>query len=435
MDKPSPRASTPDLRGAAQADHGFGRALASLLGRGTRRPSADATAPAAGSLNDPGELFAAALNALPDSVLIYTADASGAAGLRIVASNALAREHLRIRSDNDRLLGALRQPEILEAAEHTLESGASHDLAYETGGAQPRCWRAWTKLLPGQDARRFALLVMRDETKARRLERMRADFLANASHELRTPLASLTGFIETLQGHAKDDAAARERFLRIMASQADRMGRLINDLLSLSRIELNEHVPPSDTCDIGLLVKEAADGFSPLVVTKSVQLAVNAPAAGRAVTIADRDQISQVIQNLIDNAIKYSPTGGVVSVALCEEAPFESDDELIVRSARARDAGGGRLALVSPDRAHAQRYLRLAVTDHGPGIAREHLPRLAERFYRTPGQKSGDGSGTGLGLAIVKHIVNRHRGGLVVESAPGKDTTFVVYLPAQGGEA
>ncbi|MGH6828418.1 MAG: sensor histidine kinase [Rhizomicrobium sp.] len=376
----------------------------------------------------PQALFAAAIDAMPDAVLVYSADRPGPGGLTIAASNASARELFHFRSESNRLVEALRRPEILETAEDTLRSGTPHELAYEVGGAQPRCWQASTRALPAIDTQPFALLVLRDGTKARRLERVRVDFLANLSHELRTPLASLTGFIETLQGHAKDDPAARERFLCIMAAQADRMRRLVDDLLSLSRIELNEHVPPSGRCDIGLLAKEVADGLVPLLAAKSVRMAVETPPAGRAVTIADRDQIAQVIQNLLDNAVKYSPPSGVVSVELAEDAPFEGDD-MLAGGASAHQAGGGRMALVSPDRAHARRYIRLTVTDRGAGIARQHLPRLSERFYRTPGQTGRETPGTGLGLAIVKHIVTRHGGGLVVESAPGRGTIFVVYLP------
>jgi two-component system phosphate regulon sensor histidine kinase PhoR len=266
----------------------------------------------------------------------------------------------------------------------------------------------------------MALLTFHDETEVRRVERTRVDFLANASHELRTPLASLTGFIETLRGHARDDVAARERFLGIMQAQAQRMARLIEDLMSLSRIELNEHVAPRGVVDLATLVAEVVETATPIAAQRRVRLDW-APAKGEPTLVrGDRDQIVQVVQNLLDNAIKYSPDGEAVGIVLCGGVAADA-------------AAGGkdetpRLHLLAPDAA-GEIYAALKIVDRGPGIARQNLPRLSERFYRVEGQKSGDRPGTGLGLAIVKHIINRHRGGLVVASTEGHGSTFTVYLP------
>jgi two-component system phosphate regulon sensor histidine kinase PhoR len=251
---------------------------------------------------------------------------------------------------------------------------------------------------------------------------MRADFLANASHELRTPLASLTGFIETLRGHARDDAVARERFLGVMAAQAARMARLIDDLMSLSRIELNEHIAPEGRLDVVLAVLDVIDALAPLAAERGVRLAARLVERGVANIVGDRDQMLQVAQNLIDNAVKYSPAGGVVDIEVV--AGLTADAAIAPLR-----PGAARLSLLSPDLVGGERFVALRVTDHGPGIAREHLPRLSERFYRVEGQKSGERLGTGLGLAIVKHIINRHRGGLVIESVEGAGTTFTAYLP------
>jgi two-component system phosphate regulon sensor histidine kinase PhoR len=277
-------------------------------------------------------------------------------------------------------------------------------------------------LAPAANGARLALVVLRDETDARRNERMRADFLANASHELRTPLASLTGFIETLRGHARDDAAARERFLGVMAAQAARMARLIDDLMSLSRIELNEHIAPEGRLDVVVAVLDVLDALAPLAAERGVRLASRLVERGVANIVGDRDQMLQVAQNLIDNAVKYSPTGGVVDIEVV--AGLTADAAITPLR-----QGAARLSLLSPDLVGGERFVALRVTDHGPGIAREHLPRLSERFYRIEGQKSGERLGTGLGLAIVKHIINRHRGGLVIESVEGDGTTFTAYLP------
>jgi two-component system phosphate regulon sensor histidine kinase PhoR len=297
--------------------------------------------------------------------------------------------------------------------------GASAEVAFETIGVQPRFWRAFARPLDDDKAGVRQLVVMlRDETDARRTERMRADFLANASHELRTPLASLAGFVETLRTHAKDDTEAREKFLGIMAQQATRMARLVDDLLSLSRIELNEHIAPSGKVDLPRTIQDVCDAIKPLTGERAVVISVEVDPKVTPVT-GDRDQLVQVIQNLVDNAVKYTPRGGKVRVRL-EAAPSQE-------AARAPSRAGVGLSLLSPDATDGHAYVVLRVTDEGPGIARQHLPRLSERFYRVEGQRSG---GTGLGLAIVKHVVNRHRGGLMVESAEGEGSTFSVYLPA-----
>jgi two-component system phosphate regulon sensor histidine kinase PhoR len=261
-------------------------------------------------------------------------------------------------------------------------------------------------LAPIEDSDRIlrsALIVLRDTTKAQRVEQMRADFVANASHELRTPLASLTGFIDTLRGHAKDDPEAQERFLGIMAEQATRMRRLIDDLLSLSRIELNEHVRPAGSVNLGDVVEEVSSALAPQAHGANIQLEIAEPTSLPNVA-GDRDELFQVVQNLVDNAIKYGRPQTMVTL------------ELGTRRADPGEPGP------SP-------AVYLAVKDRGEGIAREHIPRLTERFYRVDVRRSRAIGGTGLGLAIVKHIVNRHRGRLLVESKVGEGSTFTVFLP------
>jgi len=375
-----------------------------------------------------GPGFQAVLEALPDPVMVVSAsEPDDIVGRRIAFANSAARELLRIQGESPLLVTAVRDPEVLEAVDEALFGGTGRIAAYETGGAQDRFWRAWTRPLPSPGGARLALLYMRDETDSRRMERMRADFLANASHELRTPLASLSGFIETLRGHARDDAGAREKFLGIMAAQADRMSRLVADLLSLSRIELNEHIPPSGRADLALIVGDVVDALAPLAQEKRVGIEVVAPPKGHALVTGERDQIVQVVQNLADNAIKYSPPGASVLIEVASELGADE-------AGAGREPRAARLSLLTPDRSEA-RYALVRVRDRGPGIAREHLPRLTERFYRVEGQKSGARSGTGLGLAIVKHIMNRHRGGLLVESVPGEGTAFSVYFPRSAVDA
>jgi two-component system phosphate regulon sensor histidine kinase PhoR len=225
---------------------------------------------------------------------------------------------------------------------------------------------------------------------------MRVDFIANASHELRSPLAALAGFIETLLGPARDDPQARARFLDIMRAQAERMSRLVDDLLSLSRIELNAHIRPSARVDLDAVVAGVADSLTPLASAAGVKVEVARP-DGPVSVAGDRDELAQVFQNLIENAIKYGADGSRVDVTL---GPAQRSGEVAV-----------------------------SVRDYGPGIAAEHLPRLTERFYRVDVASSREKGGTGLGLAIVKHILNRHRGSLQIESKPGDGATFTVRLP------
>src|SRR5579871_1752201 len=368
--------------------------------------------------------FAALVDSLPDPVLVVSArEATDAADRRIVFANHAARELLRIQTEGVPLVTAIRHPRVLEAVDEALFGGLSGEASWEAGGAQDRFWRVLTRpLAKAADGTRLALVVLRDETDSRRNERMRADFLANASHELRTPLASLTGFIETLRGHARDDPQARERFLSVMAAQAGRMARLIDDLMSLSRIELNEHIAPAGRVDVALVARDVSDALAPLAAKRGVRLDLRLPQSGAAVVTGDRDQIVQVAQNLIDNALKFSPDAATIEITVIDDVTTET-------ALSATRPGAARLSLLNPDLVGGERFVAMRVTDHGPGIAREHMPRLSERFYRVEGQKSGERLGTGLGLAIVKHIVNRHRGGLAIESLEGEGATFTVYLP------
>src|SRR5271166_5662032 len=248
------------------------------------------------------------------------------------------------------------------------------------------------------------MLTLSDRSRERAIERTRADFVANASHELRTPLASLMGFIETLRGPAADDPPAQQRFLGIMAEQAERMNRLIDDLLSLSRIELTEHQLPSEPVALAELLPRIAAAFEPHVAARRVTLRVEVVPDLPPVT-GDEDQLAQVLQNLLDNAVKYGRDKGTVLL-----------------SATRSQAGGNW---------PARPGVLVMVRDDGPGVAREHLPRLTERFYRVDKGRSRSVGGTGLGLAIVKHIVNRHRGQMLIESEEGRGTTITLWLPAQ----
>jgi two-component system phosphate regulon sensor histidine kinase PhoR len=287
----------------------------------------------------------------------------------------------------------LRNPEILGAIEKSAASDEPAVAQYTVTVPIERHYEAHSvrvSVMPPVIG-----LVLHDLTAIRRGEQIRADFVANASHELRTPLAALSGFIDTLRGHAKDDPVAQENFLQIMSAQAARMSRLIGDLLSLTRIELNEHVPPEGTVDMEGLVREAAAALEPLARADDITIAIIAP-RGLPLVAGDRDELVQTLQNLMHNAIKYGRQGGHVWVTLTDMGE----------------------------------QISVAVKDDGEGIPAIAVPRLTERFYRVDVKRSRERGGTGLGLAIVKHIVNRHHGRLLIESKPGEGSTFTMLMPA-----
>jgi len=245
------------------------------------------------------------------------------------------------------------------------------------------------------------VLSFQDRTDAEDIGQFRRDFVANVSHELRTPLTALLGFIETLRGAARDDPAARDRFLEIMEREAGRMTRLVDDLLSLSRLEANERVKPSENVALSVVVAGALTELEPVTDAAGVQVVFDDQSGGVQVA-ADAAELRQVLGNLVENAVKYGASGGDVHVSL--HAPQHE--------ARLRGQG-----------------IRLSVSDQGAGIAPHHIARLTERFYRVDNHRSREVGGTGLGLAIVKHIVNRHRGRFLIESVEGKGTTMTVLLP------
>jgi two-component system, OmpR family, phosphate regulon sensor histidine kinase PhoR len=349
-------------------------------------------------------------------------------GGRIERANPAARAFLGLGGEGGLLSATLRQPRVLEAVSAALRGEKGRAVEYSTLAPIESHVRAFVEPirleLPGAMPWR-AMLVLADDTSSKRAERMRADFLANASHELRTPLASLSGFIETLRGPARDDEEARERFLSIMQVQTERMRRLIDDLLSLSRVEMNEHLPPSGAVDLCELARDVAGALGPVAANRSIGLSLDA-CEGEAIVHGDRDQLYEVVENLVENALKYSDDGGSVAISvradLTRDAAEHSDERIA--------EGSGRLTLSAPPLSSEARYGVLRVRDCGQGIDRRYLPRLSERFFRVGGQKSSPTSGTGLGLAIVKHIVARHRGGFTVESAPGEGSVFSIFFPA-----
>ncbi|MCA6116196.1 two-component sensor histidine kinase [Bradyrhizobium sp. WSM 1738] len=322
---------------------------------------------------------------------------------RVIHLNAAAAELAPALRKNELAQFALRSPEIITALREAIATTEPRRATYLDQGLVDRWMELIVTPVPVPTTfggtEKCMLLTFHDQTPLRRVEEMRADFVANASHELRTPLAALSGFIDTLQGPAKEDAKARERFLSIMHTQATRMARLIDDLLSLSRVELSAHVRPESSVDIVPIIRQVADGLEPLAKERQVEIEIDLPPT--PVTIAgDREELLRLFENLIENALKYGASGGRVIVSLIQAT-----------------AGDG-----TPE-------VRVMVRDFGPGIAPEHLPRLTERFYRVDVGDSRAQGGTGLGLSLVKHILNRHRGRLLIESVPRNGATFTACFP------
>ena len=373
---------------------------AALLGaRGADDKTGVAQAPVAAARTD--EPLQTILSGLADPVIALGPDG------RVIAFNEPARALAPTLRQGEPVSLTLRMPELGEAVTRAFAEAAPQRFQYSERVPMDRWFEAVAAPLGLDAAKRMAepgqadlvLLSFRDLTPLRRVEEMRADFVANASHELRTPLAALAGFIETLQGSARDDPKAREKFLAIMQEQAWRMARLIDDLLSLSRIELNSHRRPDRAVDLVPIVRQVVDALQTLARDRGV--AVNVEASEPLWVLGDHDELVRALENLVENALKYGAIGKRVDVT----------------------------ATLAPATAEGQAEARVKVRDYGPGIAPEHLPRLTERFYRVDVRESRAQGGTGLGLALVKHILARHRGRLTVESTPGAGATFIMHVP------
>jgi two-component system phosphate regulon sensor histidine kinase PhoR len=357
--------------------------------------------PAGASEYPHGALIEALIGGLPGPAIVLDRDGG------VIAFNAAATSVAPALRRGEPALISLRMPDLVDAIRRAGKRREPQRVEFFERVPLDRWFEAFVTpvRLPGDGRPDVLLMTFNDLTPLRRVEEMRADFIANASHELRTPLAALLGFIETLQGPAKNDAAAREKFLSIMQGQAARMARLIDDLLSLSRIELNAHLQPNTAVELATIVRQVVDGLQTLARDRGVEIKVGAPPEALTV-LGDRDELVRALENLVENALKYGAAGKRVDITL----------------AQGQTRGG------TPE-------ARIGVRDYGPGIPPEHLPRLTERFYRVDVADSRAQGGTGLGLALVKHVLNRHGGRLSIESTLGAGATFTMHLPLRTGEA
>jgi two-component system phosphate regulon sensor histidine kinase PhoR len=334
------------------------------------------------------------LRALPSPAVLIGPDSS------IEVANSAAEALLGRAIAGRHYLTILRQPSLVETVDTALRDRMPGQTTFLTNEASRSVTYRTTAAPVTTATGQGVLLTFEDITPLQEAGQIRRDFVANVSHELRTPLTALIGFIETLKGAARDDAAARERFLQIMEREASRMNRLVQDLLSLSRVEAGERVRPTDRVDVGRVALMAIATLRPMAVEQDMRIETEGLDSG-ALVLGDTDQLSQVFTNLIENALKYGRRGGVVRVTLERRAhePMMRGPAVVV-----------------------------AIIDDGDGIDPVHIARLTERFYRVDNHRSREMGGTGLGLAIVKHILNRHRGRLQIDSTLGKGSRFEVQL-------
>jgi len=360
--------------GALQSDRSSGNGeAASDMRKGSRTDAGLSAAELAGAINDP----------------IYFLDQEGT----VLYSNGAARDAFGPLAVGSAFQLKFRSPEMQVFVRDALRNRSETFVDYVERIPMERVYRVSARVI-GEGGKRF-VIHFRDQSEARRIDRMRADFIANASHELRTPLASISGFIETMRGPARSDPKAQEQFLQIMHVQTRRMARLIDDLLTLSRIEAKPFGKPTEPVDLRPLVAGVCDTLRQIADEAGVTIEIEFP-DGPFEVAGFRDELVQVFENLVSNACKYGRDGKRVIV----QAKVEADGEKTV-----------------------------SVTDFGPGIAEEHLPRLTERFYRVESGGGPNQQGTGLGLAIVKHILNRHGGRLTIRSRPGEGSSFTVHFP------
>ncbi len=341
------------------------------------------------------EMMGAMADAMPLPVVVIGRDE------RIMAANAPARHLFNEAMVGRHYITVLRQPMLLDAIENVLRLSEPAEAIYRiTESQRDLVYNVALRPVIVED---FACVsvAFEDKTELHEAGQMRRDFVANVSHELRTPLTAVLGFIETLLGPAADDGVARKRFLEIMDREAQRMNRIVGDLLSLSRVEAERRVRPTDRVDIPAILRSVVSSLQPVAEAQRVKLILEG-AEGTEEVPGDHDQLTQVFTNLIENAIKYGGREKEVRICLTSHTV-----EPTMRSSA----------------------IRVDVSDQGEGIATQHIPRLTERFYRVDSHRSREMGGTGLGLAIVKHILNRHRGRLRVESHTGQGSCFSVILP------
>ena len=350
------------------------------------------------------------IDSLPVAIISFSKN------YNILKANKIALDVLGKDIINFDIRHIFRHPEVSETIENVLENKSKNrNITIEVFGLPLQIWslqvlvfsdlnKEYDKIQSFQSNEPVGVILMTNQTLEKQLEKTRADFVANVSHELRTPLTSILGYTETLMSSAGEDKALRKKFLKIIEKQSKRMTRLVSDQLSLAKIESEEHVIPNKSVNLKKVIYEVLKSFEDEIINKKIKLDLKIDKKTKNVQ-GDKDELFQVLQNLLENAIRY---GG-------------NKSEIVVSLKRAEKRPANLPKNSWP-------AICCEVSDNGPGINKVHLGRLTERFYRVDASRSKEIGGTGLGLAIVKHIINRHRGSLIIESEPSIGSKFFVYL-------
>ncbi len=350
------------------------------------------------------------IDSLPVAIISFSKN------YNILKANKIALDVLGKDIINFDIRHIFRHPEVSETIENVLENKSKNrNITIEVFGLPLQIWslevlvfsdlnKEYDKIQSFQSNEPVGVILMTNQTLEKQLEKTRADFVANVSHELRTPLTSILGYTETLMSSAGEDKALRKKFLKIIEKQSKRMTRLVSDQLSLAKIESEEHVIPNKSVNLKKVIYEVLKSFEDEIINKKIKLDLKIDKKTKNVQ-GDKDELFQVLQNLLENAIRY---GG-------------NKSEIVISLKRAEKRPANLPKNSWP-------AICCEVSDNGPGINKVHLGRLTERFYRVDASRSKEIGGTGLGLAIVKHIINRHRGSLIIESEPSIGSKFFVYL-------
>tara|TARA_B100000530_G_scaffold229867_1_gene148562 strand:+ start:2370 stop:3737 length:1368 start_codon:yes stop_codon:yes gene_type:complete len=350
------------------------------------------------------------IDSLPVAIISFSKN------YNILKANKIALDVLGKDIINFDIRHIFRHPEVSETIENVLENKSKNrNITIEVFGLPLQIWslqvlvfsdlnKEYDKIQSFQSNEPVGVILMTNQTLEKQLEKTRADFVANVSHELRTPLTSILGYTETLMSSAGEDKALRKKFLKIIEKQSKRMTRLVSDQLSLAKIESEEHVIPNKSVNLKKVIYEVLKSFEDEIINKKIKLDLKIDKKTKNVQ-GDKDELFQVLQNLLENAIRYGGNKSeiVVSLKRTEKRPANLPK-------------------------NSWPAICCEVSDNGPGINKVHLGRLTERFYRVDASRSKEIGGTGLGLAIVKHIINRHRGSLIIESEPSIGSKFFVYL-------
>ena len=353
------------------------------------------------------------LNKLEDAIIVLDSDQ------KIVFQNSHSIDLFENNYTGQNITNLIRSPIILETLENVYKNKKTKIIEYNSEYGQnlsPRSTNFYNVEISYEknhlqltNAKDNYVILMKNITPLKNIEKVRSSFIANVSHELKTPLATVMGFLETIRGPAKDDKKSMSKFLGIMDKETIRMKRLIDDLLVVSKIESDEHIHPTKKVNLIKTLNNVIESLKEYALKKNIQIRTNYQLSENLSVLGNEDELVQVFTNIIDNSIKYGKINSSIDIK-AEEVKEQTDQS-------------------EDKKLFPQLILKISVKDESDGIHAKHLSRLTERFYRVDAARSKEIGGTGLGLTIVKHILNKHRGHLDIKSEINQGSTFTVELP------